>query len=324
MNKLRKAVAAGASAAIAVCLLGGCGNSIDPENIDYSVQLLAPEEGDDIATFETSLGDITVVLYTDEVPEVVQNFKDLVNEGFFDGQVIYQVVPTVGAAMFGSSTDDGNTPDTNTGSPLKAEYSDSLWPFSGSLAALCSEMGQLWNHGYYYDSRSFFIADVPMDDETITQMEQNYFPAMMINAFEEMGGVPGISQYHTVYGKVIDGMEVVNEIQSLPRTEIDMEAAGVEDGEYEQGYTLDEDVVIEKVTLGTFHAEDFHELDNTLTQEEYDAMVYQSAEEQAAIDEAIANGTYGTEESESSSSSESEASGENASEGASSEAGSEG
>ena len=122
---------------------GGCGNSIDPENIDYSVQLLAPEEGDDIATFETSLGDITVVLYTDEVPEVVQNFKDLVNEGFFDGQVIYQVVPTVGAAMFGSSTDDGNTPDTNTGSPLKAEYSDSLWPFSGSLAALCSEMGQL-------------------------------------------------------------------------------------------------------------------------------------------------------------------------------------
>ena len=104
MNKLRKAVAAGASAAIAACLLGGCGNSIDPENIDYSVQLLAPEEGDDIATFETSLGDITVVLYTDEVPEVVQNFKDLVNEGFFDGQVIYQVVPTVGAAMFGSST----------------------------------------------------------------------------------------------------------------------------------------------------------------------------------------------------------------------------
>ena len=120
---------------------GDAATASDPENIDYSVQLLAPEEGDDIATFETSLGDITVVLYTDEVPEVVQNFKDLVNEGFFDGQVIYQVVPTVGAAMFGSSTEDGNTPDTNTGSPLEAQYSDSLWPFSGSLTALCSEMG---------------------------------------------------------------------------------------------------------------------------------------------------------------------------------------
>lgn len=296
MHKFRKALAVGASTALMVCLLEGCGNSIDPEDIDYSIQLLAPEEGDDIAIFETSLGTITAVLYTDEVPEVVQNFKDLVNEGFFDGQIIYQVVPTVGAALFGSSTEDGNTPDTNTGSPLKAEYSDSLWPFSGSLVALCSEMGQLWNKGYYYDSRSFFISDVPMDEDTLNQMTENYFPAMMVNAFKEMGGVPGISQFHTVYGKVIDGMEIVDEIQSLPRTEIDMEAAGVEDEDYEQGYTLDEKVTIEKVTLGTYHAEDFDELDNTLTQEEYDQMVYDSAEEQAKIDEAIANGTYGTEE----------------------------
>ena len=77
--------------------------------------------------------------------------------------------------------------------------------------------------------------------------------------------------------------------------------------DYEQGYTLDEPVTIEKVTLGTFHAEDYDELDNTLTQEEYDAMVYTSAEEQAKIDEAIANGTYGQEESEDASSEESSA-----------------
>ena len=44
-----------------------------------------------------------------------------------------------------------------------------------------------------------------------------------------------------------------------------------------------------------------------LTQEEYDAMVYTSAEEQAKIDEAIANGTYGQEESEDASSEESSA-----------------
>ena len=137
-------------------------------------------------------------------------------------------------------------------------------------------------------------------------MQDAYFPAMMINAFDRLGGVPGVSQLHTVYGKVIDGMEIVNEIQDLPRTAIDMSVAGVEEGEYEQGYTLDEPVVIEKVTLSTFHAEDYDELDNTLTQEEYDQMVYESEEQQAAIDQAIADGTYGTEEStESSESSES-------------------
>ncbi len=307
MSKLRKFAAAAASGLTAVCMMTSCGNSIDPENIDYSVQLLAPQEGDDIAIFETSLGTVTAVLYTDEVPAVVQNFKDLVEDGFYDNQVIYQVVPTVGAEMFGSSTEDGNSPTSNTEKPIKAEYSDSLWPFSGSLCALCSEMGQLWNKKYYFDSRSFFIADMPIDEETANQMKINYFPAMMTNAFEELGGVPGISQYHTVFGKVIDGMEVVNAINEQPMTAIDMDIEGVSAEEYEQGYTLDAPVTIEKVTLGTFHAEDYDELDNTLTQEEYDAMVYTSAEEQAKIDEAIANGTYGQEESEDASSEESSA-----------------
>ena len=308
MYKLRKYAAATAAGLTAVCMLSGCGNSIDPEDIDYSVQLLAPDEGDDIAIFETSMGTITAVLYTDEVPTVVQNFKDLVEDGFYDNQVIYQVVPTVGAEMFGSSTEDGNSPTSNTEKPIKAEYSDSLWPFSGSLCALCGEMGQLWNKGYYFDSRSFFIADMPIDEETGEQMQNNYFPAMMVNAFEELGGVPGISQYHTVFGKVIDGMEVVNAINELPMTAIDMEGEGASSEEYEQGYTLDEPVTIEKVKLGSFHAADYDELDNTLTQEEYDAMVYTSAEEQAAIDEAIANGTYGQEESEEDSTSSSESS----------------
>ena len=308
MYKLRKYAAATAAGLTAVCMLSGCGNSIDPEDIDYSVQLLAPDEGDDIAIFETSMGTITAVLYTDEVPTVVQNFKDLVEDGFYDNQVIYQVVPTVGAEMLGSSTEDGNSPTSNTEKPIKAEYSDSLWPFSGSLCALCGEMGQLWNKGYYFDSRSFFIADMPIDEETGEQMQNNYFPAMMVNAFEELGGVPGISQYHTVFGKVIDGMEVVNAINELPMTAIDMEGEGASSEEYEQGYTLDEPVTIEKVTLGSFHAADYDELDNTLTQEEYDAMVYTSAEEQATIDEAIANGTYGQEESEADSTSSSESS----------------
>lgn len=300
MRKFRKLFAAAATAVMAACLLGGCGNSIDPENIDYSVQLLAPDEGDDIAVFETSLGDITVQLFTDEVPAVVQNFKDLVEKGFYDNQVFYQIVPTVGAEVFGSATDDGNSPDSNTGGPIKAEYSDSLWPFSGALCAMCSEMGQLWNKGYYFDSRSFFISNVELDEDTLQQMQANYFPAMMTNAFKEMGGIPGIAQYHTVFGKVIDGMEIVNQIQSMPMTEVDMAAEGASTEEYEQSYTLDEPVTIYKVTLSTFHAADYDELDNTMTQEAFDEMSYRSEEEQAAMEEAISNGTYGTSSEESS------------------------
>lgn len=290
MKKLARLAAA---LMAAVVLLAGCGG-IDPTKIDY-IQLRAPEEGQDIAIVDTTLGEITILLYTDEVPAVVQNFKDLAEKGFFDGQIIYQVVPAAGAALFGSSTPDGNGPDSSTGKPIKAEYSQNLWPFSGAVCALCGEMGQLFMKKNYFDSRTFIIADVPIDDETIAKMDENFFPAMMSNAFKELGGAPGLSQYHTVFGKVIQGMDVVNAIQKVALTEIEYseeEAAAAAAADYEDAYKPVEDIVINSVTLSAFHAADYETLDNTLTDEEYADLVARSEIDQAAIDEAIQNGTY--------------------------------
>lgn len=293
---MKKIVRLAAALLAAVTLLAGCSGGVDPSNIDY-IQLRAPEEGQDIAIMDTTLGEITFLLYTEEVPTVVQNFKDLVNEGFFDGQVIYQVVPTAGAVLFGSETDDGMSPDTNTGKPIEAEYSDNLWPFTGAVCALCGDQGQFLTRKTYFDSRSFFVAEKEIDEETRAKMVENYFPAMMMNAFEDLGGAPGLSQYHTVFGKVIQGMDVVNAIASADMTEIKLteeEKAQMEDGvEYETPYRPTEDVVINSVTLSTYHAEDYETLDNTYTEEEYQDLVQRSEIDQAAIDEAIQDGTYG-------------------------------
>lgn len=290
----------------AVMLFSGCGG-VDPSTIDY-IQLRAPEEGQDIAVVDTSLGEITILLYTEEVPDVVQNFKDLVEEGFYNGQIIYQVVPSAGAALFGSSTEDGSSPDSNTGKPIKAQYSNNLWPFSGAVCALCGEMGQLFMKNNYFDSRTFVIGDVAIDDATRQKMEENYFPAMMMNAFEEMGGVPGLSQYHTVFGKVIQGMDVVNAIQQVQLDKIELteeeQAAADASGEvYEEAYRPTEDIVINTITLSTFRAADYESLDNTLTDEAYADLVARSEIDQAAIDEAIQNGTYGQSDASSDASS---------------------
>lgn len=298
MKKMARFAAALLSAVI---LLTGCSaNSIDPSTIDY-IQLRAPEEGEDIAVIDTTLGEITVLLYTEEVPTIVQNFKDLVNEGFFDGQIIYQVVPSAKAAMFGSATEDGNSPDTNTGKPIQMEYSNNLWPFSGSVCVMCSEIGQLFMKKDYFDSRSFIIGDIDITDEDRLAMEQNMFPAMMSNAFEEMGGIPGLSQYHTVYGKVIQGMDIVNAIQEMEYTEFEMtaeEKAAYEKAGYETSYKLVEDVVINSITLDTFRAADYETLDNTLSDEAYVDLVARSEVEQAEMDAALQDGTYGKESEE--------------------------
>lgn len=262
----------------ALCFTGCFGDSVDPDKIDYKTQLLAPEEGDDIAVFETSLGKVVVQLYTDEVPTIVQNFKDLINKGFFDGQIIFHVEKQYAAVAFGSPDRDGASGDSNTGKPIKIEYSDNLWPISGSLCTLTYETGQFFNKGNYFDSRSFFVSSKELSEETLSEMDQYSFPVMLTNIFKEMGGVPEVARYYSVFGKVIQGQDVVDSIM-----ELEMETV-MGTGEYEGTEVATrptEDVIIEKVTLDTFRAADYETLDNTLTAQEFQDLSDRSAKEQA-------------------------------------------
>lgn len=293
MKALKKAAALLAACALCIPLFTGCGNSIDPSTIEY-IQLEQPKEGEDIAIVETSMGDITVLLYTEEVPEVVQNFKDLVNQGFYDNQIVFHVEPAAGAVATGSSTPDGNGGDSNTGKPKKAQYSSNLWPFSGSVAALCYEAGAFWNKSNYYDSRFFFIGDVDITDDVVSEMEKYNFPAMMKNTFIQYGGVPQFGQYHTVFGKIISGMDVVDAILALPLTYGPADAAASDSSATQEQLSNNrpvEDVVIRKITLSTYDPADFDHLDNTPTAEELEELEDRSAQEQAEMDAALTGQT---------------------------------
>ena len=293
MKALKKAAALLAACALCIPLFTGCGNSIDPSTIEY-IQLEQPKEGEDIAIVETSMGDITVLLYTEEVPEVVQNFKDLVNQGFYDNQIVFHVEPAAGAVATGSSTPDGNGGDSNTGKPKKAQYSSNLWPFSGSVAALCYEAGAFWNKSNYYDSRFFFIGDVDITDDVVSEMEKYNFPAMMKNTYIQYGGVPQFGQYHTVFGKIISGMDVVDAILALPLTNEPADAAASDSSATQEQLSNNrpvEDVVIKKITLSTYDPADFDHLDNTPTAEELEELEDRSAQEQAEMDAALTGQT---------------------------------
>ena len=290
MKIWKKAAAFLAACTLCVPALTGCSESIDPSTIEY-VQFEQPEEGQDIAIVDTSMGEITILLYTEEVPTLVNEFKSLAQDGFYDGQIIFHVEPAVGAVVTGSSTPDGNGGDSTTGKPIEATYSNNLWPFSGSVSMICYEAGMLWNKSNYFDSRFFFMGDVPVDEDTLAEMEQYNFPAMLKNGFEEFGGVPQFGRYHSVFGKVIDGMEVVNAILELPLTyesidPTDAEASAENEAQINNNRPK-EDVVINSVTLDTFRAADYPELDNTPTEDELAELKRRSAEEEAAKEAAL-------------------------------------
>ena len=77
-------------------LLAGCGGGSAtrrPAVESAERQFTAPAEGDLIAIFTTSLGEIRAVLYPDVAPMAVENFVGLARTGYYDGTVIWRCEP---------------------------------------------------------------------------------------------------------------------------------------------------------------------------------------------------------------------------------------
>ncbi len=136
-------------------------------------------EADDLprVRFSTTKGDITLELFEDQAPQTVANFITLVKQGYYDGVAFHRVIPWF-MAQGGDPKGDG------TGGPgylIRDECygPDARMHFRGSLSMA---------HGSSRDSggSQFFITVVP---------------------------TPHLDGLHTVFGRVVDGMEVVPELQ---------------------------------------------------------------------------------------------------------------
>lgn len=72
------------------------------------------------------------------------------------------------------------------------------------------------NSGPNTNGSQFFIvtaSEVPA--QMIDQMEGAGYPEEIIAAYREKGGTPWLDQRHTVFGHVVEGMDVVNEIDQV-------------------------------------------------------------------------------------------------------------
>ncbi|MEG6584654.1 peptidylprolyl isomerase [Dendrosporobacter sp. 1207_IL3150] len=149
-----------------------------------------------IAVFETSKGSFKVELFEDKAPKTTKNFITLVNKGFYNGLIFHRVID-------GFMIQGGDPKGNGTGGPgytIPDEFDSSLRHSSEGILSMA-------NAGPNTGGSQFFIT---------------------------LEATPWLDNKHSVFGKVVEGIEVVRAIGKVKTKAQDKPI---------------EDVVVKKITI---------------------------------------------------------------------------
>jgi len=158
------------------------------------------------AVMVTNRGNIVLELYPKVAPKTVENFVKLAREKFYDGTKFHRVIPdfVIQGGDPLSKTDD---PKTGSGGPGYT-FEDEINP--KSLGVPDDVIAQYEAQGYKYD---FSLQSLPVDPGYIAMA--NSGPNTNGSQFFIVTTKPQPHLYgkHTVFGKVVSGMDVVLKIK---------------------------------------------------------------------------------------------------------------
>jgi peptidyl-prolyl cis-trans isomerase B (cyclophilin B) len=155
----------------------------------------------------TSMGTITIELYPDVAPKAVENFITHSKNGYYDGLTFHRVMNEF-MIQGGDPLGTGTGGESIYGTAFEDEFSDDVMHFRGALS--------MANSGPNTNGSQFFIVQkTEMEAELLKQMEAAKFPKEVTKAYEENGGTPWLDHKHTVFGQVIDGLDVVDSIAAI-------------------------------------------------------------------------------------------------------------
>ena len=164
------------------------------------------------ATIKTNHGDIKIQLFPEQAPMTVENFVRLAKKGYYDGTIFHRVISDF--MIQGGDPEGNGTGGTSIwGHPFEDEFSRDLFNLRGALS--------MANSGPNTNGSQFFIVqNKSMPKRYIKQMEPAGYPKEIIHAYKQ-GGTPWLDGRHTVFGQVIDGMDVVDEIAKVKKNKMD-------------------------------------------------------------------------------------------------------
>ena len=170
--------------------------------------------GEKIAVMKTTMGEIKLRLFPQQAPKAVENFLTHTENGYYNGLKFHLLIPGF-MIQGGDPEGTGMGGESIWGKPFEDEFSMDLWNFRGALS--------MANSGPNTNGSQFFIVQAPeVDEGMLEQMEGAGFPKSVIEQYKAVGGTPWLDRRHTVFGQVISGMDVVDEIAAVECNSRDM------------------------------------------------------------------------------------------------------
>lgn len=173
-----------------------------------------------LVLIETEFGNMVVKLYN-ATPEHQANFMKLASEGFYNELLFHRVIE--GFMIQGGDPNSRNASSNQplgAGGPgytLPAEFVDTLIHVKGALAA--ARTGDQVNPQKRSSGSQFYIVQGrPTSEATLKTIAARGgfdYSSDQVKSYIELGGTPFLDQNYTVFGQVIDGLDVIDKIAAV-------------------------------------------------------------------------------------------------------------
>lgn len=206
----------GAAALAAAMLLSGCSmlNGLiahfAPKDEDITLYQFeeVPVKNPEYVLLETTYGTIKILLLNEAVPNASKNFAGLAKENFYKDTFVYGVDHESGALLAGCPEGDGTGSKTFLDEPFDVELSLDTYCFTGAVGML-PDIDTEKN-----DCKFFIVAPRTLTEEDM-ENHKAFLAPKVYQKYLEVGGNPDLDGFFSIFGQVVEGMDVVEQIMAV-------------------------------------------------------------------------------------------------------------
>ena len=223
-------------------------NTTETETVEFDYkaaaekQMAMPEVGETIAIIKIkNHGEVKVKFFDKIAPKAVENFTTHAKNGYYDGLTFHRVINEF-MIQGGDPTGTGTGGESIWGAGFPEELAYELVPYRGSLCMASAGVGTSSL------GSQFFITQAHYKDDEGAYFSKVGLPESLRKQYEVYGGnILSLYCSYTVFGRVYEGMDIVDKIAAVETGSVPMVINGVTYGT--QADKPVKDVVIESIEV---------------------------------------------------------------------------